>query len=227
MVVLRKAFCLLLLPFLVAISLAGTTTSAQSGSPEIRAIKPARAGAGTRVVIKGRNFSTDRLSNLVLFGDEQAAIIKAKRKKLVVTVPEGLAPGGYLVTVTVDGQTSNAFEFEVFIPVTPFAGRYVGQTSQGSRFDFTVQTDQTMVIRLATSFNCAGSNCGAGATINSERFGVIENGQFEIELSGSNVTARIEGFFLDPIRAQGTAEFTIAGQCSCQTGRLTWSARLQ
>jgi hypothetical protein len=225
--ILRKASCLLLLPLLVAVSLAPATTDAQSGAPEIRSINPEHAGAGTRVTIKGRNFSTERQDNIVLFADKQAAVNKAKRKKLVVTVPEELTPGLVAVTVTVGGQMSNASSLEVIIPVRPFAGRYVGQTSQGVRFDFTVRENQAVVTQLRTSFTCAGRNCGAGATINSNRFDPIENGLFEIEIEGSNVTAKVEGFFRDPIRAEGTVEFSISGQCSCQTGKLNWTARLQ
>ena len=223
----RKASCLLLLLLLVTMSIGPATTGAQSGGPEIRSINPERAGAGTRVIIKGRNFSTERQDNIVLFGDEQATIVKAKPRKLVVTVPETLTPGRVSVTVTVGGLTSNAASLDVIIPVTPFAGRYEGQTSQGTRFDFTVQGNQRVVTQLRTSFTCAGRNCGGGASVNSDRFGNIENGQFEIEIAGSNVTAKIEGFFRDPIQAEGTVEFTISGQCSCQTGRLTWSARLR
>lgn len=227
MMILRKTFCLFLLPFLVAISLAGATTSAQSDAPQIRAIKPGRAGTNTRVTIKGRNFSPVREDNIVLFGGAQATITKARRKKLIVTVPEELTPGRVPVTVTTDGLTSNTSEIEIVIPVTPFAGRYEGRTAQGVRFDFSVQENQLNVTDLVTSFTCAGRNCGAGATINSDRFGEIENGRFSIEISGSNVTAKIEGFFIDPIRAEGTVEFSITGQCSCQTGRLAWNARLR
>ncbi|HWP44040.1 MAG TPA: IPT/TIG domain-containing protein, partial [Blastocatellia bacterium] len=84
-----------------------------------------------RVIIKGRNFSADPQQNIVLFGDVQAAISKAKPKKLVVTVPEQLAPGRVPVTVTVGGLSSNVSEIEIFVPATPFAGRFEGQTSQG------------------------------------------------------------------------------------------------
>ncbi|HSE96910.1 MAG TPA: IPT/TIG domain-containing protein [Blastocatellia bacterium] len=223
----RKALCLFLLPFLVAISLAGVTTSAQSAAPQIRAINPDRAGANTRVTIKGRNFSRVREDNIVLFGAEQATIVKAKKKKLIVTVPETLAPGRVPVTVTTDGLTSNSFEIEIVIPITPFAGRYEGRTAQGVRFDFNVVEDQSTVTSLVTSFTCAGRNCGAGGSINSDRFGEIENGRFSIEISGSNVTMKVEGFFINPIRAEGTVEFSISGRCSCQTGRLAWNAQLR
>ena len=112
-IVLRKAYCLLLLSFLVAVSPAPRTTGAQSGAPEIRSINPEHAGAGTRVTIKGRNFSTERQDNIVLFADKQATVNKAKRKKLVVTVPEELTPGTFAVTVTVGAGSTVQVAFDL------------------------------------------------------------------------------------------------------------------
>ncbi|HWP43072.1 MAG TPA: hypothetical protein VNO14_07550, partial [Blastocatellia bacterium] len=90
-----------------------------------------------------------------------------------------------------------------------------------------VREDQSTLTQLMTSFTCSGGICRAGATIDSDRFVEIENGRFVIELRGSGVTAKIEGFFPSPMRAEGTAELSISGQCSCSTGRLNWSAQLR
>lgn len=199
---------------------------AQSETPEIRSLDPEHGSVGEKITIRGRDFSPDEDENIVFFGVLQAEVTKAKRKKLVVIVPEGLAPGTYAVTVSVGGRTSNAVNFVVALPVVPLDGEYLGRTAQGIRFDFEVQENRRVVTRLRTTFTCTTNSCATGAAITSNALSEIEHGRFELNHTNSNFSVRIEGVFLNETEAEGTVEFTATRGCRCSTGRIRWTASL-
>jgi hypothetical protein len=203
---------------------AHTVASALAGTPEIRSINPDRGTATQEVIIKGRNFSPVPSDNLVKFGDKMAVVRKAKKKKLTVLVPEDLATT-VSVTVTVAGQTSNAVTFIFIPPVTPLNGVFEGKTSQNVSFRFGVLVNRETVSQLRTSFICASGGCTGTVPVEIDRFGDITNGHFEIEISTPTFQAEIKGVFLNEETAEGTAEFTFFGACTCQSNKLTWSAR--
>ena len=221
-------FALILL-FCSALSLTqstGALSTTQSDGPEIRSINPKRAGAGQQVTIRGRNFSPVEAENAVFFGQQQVEVRKAKRKKLVLDLPDDLAAGEHLVTVMVSGQASNAVVFEFVPPVKPLQGDYKGETSQGKDFRFVVQSDREDVWRFRTSFTCtSASGCNATVLLESNRIVELDRGHFEMDLLTPTFSARITGLFLNESEAEGTAEFSVSGGCACETGKLKWSVK--
>jgi IPT/TIG domain-containing protein len=214
-----------ILVFLCMSLLLALGVRAQSSAPNISSI-PDIVATGQTITIKGRNFSTNKADNIVQFGSLQATVTKAKKKKLFVTVPDTLPPGETVVTVTVAGLSSNSVQVRVLASVTPLAGEFVGETQQNVIFRLRVQENRQVVTDVRTSFTCAATNCAAGASINSRQFGELDHGFFDIEMASSQVTAKIEGRFTSETRAEGTIEFTIRGQCNCETGKLKWTATL-
>lgn len=95
--------------------------------PSIASISPAAALPGATLTINGSNFKagTDYYynPNVVKIGTVQASITNATAGSLTVTVPAGLAPGNYPVTVSTGVHTvTSPQEFTVLSPViTSFA----------------------------------------------------------------------------------------------------------
>jgi hypothetical protein len=196
-------------------------------APELRSINPDEAAPGGSVVIKGRDFSTEESENIVLFGGLPATVRKAKRRKLVVTVPVSLLVGNHSVTVSVAGETSNSLQFTAIPPIIPLQGEYVGQTSQSHRLSFEVFQDRTLVTRLRTTFNCTSNVCAVVVPVSIDRFMDIRGRRFGTTISTPEFSADIQGEFVNETEAEGTFSFSIGGGCSCGSGELRWSARLR
>jgi hypothetical protein len=201
--------------------------SAVRFAPELRSLNPEMGAPGGTVVIKGRDFSSDESQNLVLFGDVVATVRKAKRKKLVVTVPESLPVGDHSVTVSVAGQVSNSLQFRAVPAIFPAQGEFVGQTSQGHRLSFEVFQDRIIVTRLRTTFNCTSNICAVVVPVSIDRLMEVRGSRFGTLISSPEFSADFAGEFLSETEAEGTVTFSIAGGCSCSSGRVTWSVRLR
>jgi hypothetical protein len=86
--------------------------------PMIGNLDPRSGTVGTQVKINGSGFdATNAASDTVSFNGTPATVTYISPVLLIVTVPQGATSGP--VTATVDGQTSNAQNFQV---VTPGAG---------------------------------------------------------------------------------------------------------
>lgn len=89
-------------------------------------------GVGTTVIIKGDNFSTNILSNIVKFNGVIATISVAKEDTLIVTVPAGASNGA--ITITVNNRTVNGSSFTVLtnLTVSTLAGTGVQAVLNGN-----------------------------------------------------------------------------------------------
>lgn len=90
-------------------------------APSIASISPASALPGASLTITGSNFkaSTDYYynPNVVKIGNVQATVTNATASSLTVTVPAGLTPGSYPVTVSTGVHTvSSPQDFTVLSP---------------------------------------------------------------------------------------------------------------
>lgn len=92
------------------------TTVQEPPPPAITSVSPESAVIGKVVVISGDGFSPDPASNLVSFNGVTATVADASLYSLTAAVPDGATDGD--LTVTVSGQASDPFPFEVFIPQT-------------------------------------------------------------------------------------------------------------
>jgi len=82
-----------------------------SENPSISALDPSSGPVGTPVTIYGSRFALIVDRNEVRFGDIKAPVISARRTQISTIVPERAVTS--LVTVTVDGRTSNGSIFIV------------------------------------------------------------------------------------------------------------------
>jgi uncharacterized protein (TIGR02145 family) len=87
------------------------TTATEPLEPHIDFIEPPTGVSGSTVTIAGRGFDPNPVNNNVAFIDIKATVKNATLTGLVVEVPKGVLSG--LVTVTVNGVTSNGFYFYI------------------------------------------------------------------------------------------------------------------
>jgi hypothetical protein len=88
--------CLAFLSVAALVLPAGASTKGESKRPVITRVTPMHIGVGSRLVIRGRNFSSRRRGNMVIFrgpGGRFAFVkpLRASRSKLVLTVPTSVA----------------------------------------------------------------------------------------------------------------------------------------
>jgi hypothetical protein len=83
--------------------------------PFVREIAPANGQPGTRVTIKGAGFDETLAGNDVRFGGQQALVLSASAKELVVSAPDAqaLAGGETGVVVAAHGGTTSAVPFDL------------------------------------------------------------------------------------------------------------------
>lgn len=82
-------------------------------APVITSLNPDSGLVGSVVTITGSNFGTSSTETTVNFGTASANINTISPTLINVDVPNGLSTGTIIVTVTLDGRTSNQVEFEV------------------------------------------------------------------------------------------------------------------
>ena len=104
----------------VTVTVGGQTSNAfaftvDAPAPLLASVTPSHALAGAAVTIAGSNLGAAQGTSTLKFGATSAAITSWSDTAIVCTVP-ALAPGATTVTVTVGGQTSNAFAFTVDAP---------------------------------------------------------------------------------------------------------------
>jgi len=76
--------------------------------PTITSIYPSSGDPGSQITITGSGFNPVANQNIVLISNRHAVVISASPTQLVVEIPSGLTAGTYQVTVSTNGQTSNA-----------------------------------------------------------------------------------------------------------------------
>lgn len=81
--------------------------------PKITSIDPTRGGAGTEVIITGRNFSSTPTENEVTFNSVAATVVSATATQIVAKVPPEALTGKVAVTTT--GGTAQGPEFEYIL----------------------------------------------------------------------------------------------------------------
>jgi hypothetical protein len=87
---------------------------APSGSPPaITSINPSSGEPGSQITITGSGFNQVANQNIVLIGNRQAIVISATPSQLVIEIPTGLPTGAYTITVSTNGQISNAGSINV------------------------------------------------------------------------------------------------------------------
>jgi CSLREA domain-containing protein len=95
------------------------TTASTPASLTISSISPSDGIAGTEVVIAGEGFDANYLNNAVFFDAVPATVISSTPWSINAKVPLGIpAPASVDVTVTTGGQSSNAEQFTVLLPIT-------------------------------------------------------------------------------------------------------------
>ena len=121
-------------------------------APVVSSVSPAQALPGATVVISGSSFRSPQGTSTLKFGATSAAITSWSDTAIVCTVP-ALAPGATTVTVTVGGQTSNAFAFTVDAPAPLLASVTPSHALAGA------------------AVTIAGSNLGAAQGTSTLKFG--------------------------------------------------------
>jgi hypothetical protein len=81
--------------------------------PTIASINPSSGEHGSQITITGTGFNPLANQNIVLIGNRQAVVISSSSTLLVVEIPSGLPTGTYPITVSTNGQTSNAGSISV------------------------------------------------------------------------------------------------------------------
>lgn len=153
-------------------------TSTSSGfvlvkTPNITGYTPQFATAGESITILGNNFDLVKANNVVKFDNTLATVSSATSSQLVVTVPQGLAPGSaYTLSVqaTVSGISSSTAKssskfnyYEVangLVAYYKFAGDtkdYSGMGNHLTATDITYSSDHNAVANAAASFNGSSS----------------------------------------------------------------------
>jgi beta-glucanase (GH16 family) len=98
-----------LLVALIVVSCSTSSNTPDSAIPVINSIKPDSGTIGTVVTINGKNFSPNKESDKVSFGEAQAKVVNAASRQLKVKVPEDLkAEQKVYVTVTVGNRTGES-----------------------------------------------------------------------------------------------------------------------
>jgi len=110
--------------FLSVIAIAGIFWSCSEEEevvrvPTISAITPSEATLGEEVIIAGTHFSYTLAENIVSFNGTAATVTDAIPIQLTTNVPVSATIGEVDVTVTVNGQVSNALSFTVKDYPTP------------------------------------------------------------------------------------------------------------
>ncbi|MCU0458809.1 MAG: IPT/TIG domain-containing protein [Bacteroidales bacterium] len=83
-------------------------------APVIYSIYPLSGYEGESVTINGSNFSTDPALNIITLGGKKATVTSATTVQLLFRVPQGITPGRYPASLTVDGITTASSQlFEV------------------------------------------------------------------------------------------------------------------
>jgi len=77
-------------------------------APTITSIDPTSAEPGSQITIYGTGFNTTANQNIVIIGNRNAYVVNASATQLTVEIPPELPSGNYAITVSVNGQTSNA-----------------------------------------------------------------------------------------------------------------------
>lgn len=80
--------------------------------PSISTIDPSRGPVGTTVTIGGQNFGDAPATGSVAFSNAAATVSSWSVNEIRAVVPDAF-PGDYQVTVTVEGESSNAVTFRV------------------------------------------------------------------------------------------------------------------
>ncbi len=74
-------------------------------APMINSITPLSGSEGETVTVNGSNFSSTPSSNLVILGGKTATVTSATSIQLLFRIPQGIVPGKYKASVTVNGLT--------------------------------------------------------------------------------------------------------------------------
>ncbi len=90
-------------------------------APVIEPLSVAAAKPNDTLTIKGQNFDATASGNVVKVGDVQAVVVSASATEIKVVIPAiGLSGGSYTITVTANGQTTQAGSI-VIAPLTFYA----------------------------------------------------------------------------------------------------------
>lgn len=76
------------------------------GAPVVSSFNPLAGSEGTQITISGSNFSSTAASNLVTIGGVSVVPASATTTQLVITLPAGIIPGDYRISVKVGNQSS-------------------------------------------------------------------------------------------------------------------------
>ena len=76
-------------------------------APLIESIEPASGRPGSKVVLRGKNFSSRLAANVVTLGGRPAVVLAATPQTLEVSIPDGASSGPFLVKVQPGGETTS------------------------------------------------------------------------------------------------------------------------
>jgi hypothetical protein len=90
-------------------------------APAIDGIEPASGRPGSKVVLRGKNFSSRLAANTVTLGGRPAVVLSATPQALEVSVPAGASSGPFVVKVQPGGEArSKAFTVTAHTAITGF-----------------------------------------------------------------------------------------------------------
>ncbi len=111
----------------------GATLSWAVTAPKVvlTSCKPEEVAPGDKLTLKGANFSTSTLDNIVNFGDKQAQVTQATPTSLDIKVPDDAQTGKVKVSVTLCGTQTQSIDVKVkAIPVLDSADLMEGPPGQ-------------------------------------------------------------------------------------------------
>jgi hypothetical protein len=120
-------------------------------APAIRELSPARASPGSRVTIRGTQFSAEASRVAVTVGGRPAPVVSAAPGEVVVTLPADAQTGRVAITANGIGPVESATDLVVLVPVTvarfePRAGDVADRvTLTGTGFSTTPAENQVTI----------------------------------------------------------------------------------
>ena len=202
-----------------------TVDAPAAPAPLMAGVTPSHALAGAAVTITGSGFGATPGASMVLFGGSVASITSWSDTAIVCTVPT-MSPGTVTITVTVGGQTSNAFAFTVDAPagapqitgLTPphglpgasvvVTGSGFGLVQGASTVSFGTSVG-AVTSWSATSIACTVPDMAGGTTTVSVTVGGLASNAVPFTVDGAATLPRVSG--ITPNHGRQGATVTIAG----------------
>ena len=105
--------------FVLAVALGLAAGCGGDSVPKIDSVVPDNGFPGSEVTLGGEMFGGTQGESTVGFGTVTATVEEWSEGSITITVPDGLEPGSYKISVTTEEGTSEGVDFKVADPPAP------------------------------------------------------------------------------------------------------------